>query len=102
MKKIVFKDEEDFHIWQCKILQGLDDFGKQSVSVMAFPIEYPCLMVWDILEEQCIDIDIRHVNQTKDVLDYKYIYIGDFPVKKIKQGTYVYQIFQTSDGCADC
>ncbi len=97
MKSIVFKDKEDFHAWQCKTVRGLDTHAQESIDTMEFPAEYPCVMVWDI-HEIC-DIDSRHPNELMDVLYYKYVYLDHFPVKRIKQGLYVYQVFQTSDCC---
>jgi hypothetical protein len=101
MKLASLKDQEDFHAWQLKNSRGVDERCQQAISIMAFPIEYPCVIVWDIREEQNFDVDVRHPNAITDVLRYKYVYIGNFPMKRLKKGTYVYQVFQTSDGCAD-
>jgi len=95
MKLAVFNDKEDFHAWQHRNSRGVDSQCQQSISVMAFPIEYPCVMVWSI-HEVC-DIDSPHPYEPMDILHYKYVYLSDFPVKKIKKGVYLYQIFQTSD-----
>jgi hypothetical protein len=94
MKKIVLKDLEAFHIWQARIGRGVDDKGQISVSTMAQPAEYPVIVIWSFHEE--LDLESA-INVSYDRFDYKFIYIGDFPMKHLKQGTYVYQVFQTSD-----
>ena len=95
MKKIVLKAIEHFHAWQAKAIQGVDDKGQMAVSTMELPKEFPVILVWAFTEQ--IDWETSIPNQTGDVFNYKYVYIEDFPVRNIKHGTYVYQIFQTSD-----
>ena len=97
MKKILLKDLEHFHAWQAKTIKKIDNDAQVDVSVMPQPAEYPVILVWDFHED--FDVDSRHPNQPKDVFSYKYIYLGDFPMKCIKRGTYVYQVFQTNDVC---
>jgi hypothetical protein len=96
MKKIVLRDLEAFNIWQARISQGVDDKGQISVSTMAQPAEYPVLIVWSFHEEPDIE---SAINVSFDKFEYKFVYIGDFPIKCLKRGTYVYQVFQTSDVC---
>jgi len=95
MKKITLKDKESFHAWQARAVQGVDDKGQMAVSTMGEPATFPVILVWGFTEQ--IDLSTTIPNQTTDVFDYKYIYISDFPVRNIKYGTYVYQIFQTND-----
>jgi hypothetical protein len=93
MKKILLSSRENFHVWQAKAIQGVDDKGQMAVSTMAMPAEYPVLLVWSFHEE--VDMDTSCMRALSDVLEYKYIYITDFPVKATKKGTYLYQIYQT-------
>ena len=97
MKKIVPKDLEHFHAWQAHIIRRIDDKGQMAVSTMEFPKEYPVMLVWTFYE----NVDFESSDALSDVFEYKYVYVGDFPVKSIKKGTYVYQIFQTSDDCCE-
>lgn len=95
------KNAEDFHDWQLKHSQGVDKYCQRAISIMAFPLEYPCVMIWDIHKESDFDSDSHRPYMVIDVLHYKYVYIGHFPTKRLKHGTYVYQVFQTSDGGAN-
>ena len=95
MKKIVLKDREQFHAWQARAVQGVDDKGQMAVSTMSLPSAYPVMLVWGFTEQ--VDLDTAIPNQTTDVFDYKYVYISDFPLRNIKHGTYVYQVFQMSE-----
>lgn len=99
MKLAQFKDKEEFHAWQLRSSRGVDDRCQQAISVMAFPVEYPCAMVWDIREEYDENAT-SFPNNLSDVLHYRYVYLGHFPTKRLKKGMYVYQVFQTGD-CAD-
>jgi hypothetical protein len=94
MKKIVLRDFEAFYFWQVKISRGVDDKGQLCVSTMDHPVEYPVLIVWSFHEEPDRE---SAINVSFDKFEYKFVYIGDFPIKRIKKGTYVYQVFQTSD-----
>lgn len=95
MKKVLLKDLNQFKEWQKIAIRGVDDHAKLTIVVMAPPFEYPVVLIWSIIEQQVDDGDGNHA--LNDKFDYKYIYVGDFPVKSIKHGTYVYQIFQTGD-----
>jgi len=95
MKKIILTSVEQFHSWQARAIQGVDDKGQMAVSTMSLPLQYPVILIWAFTEQ--IDLDTTLHCQTADIFDYKYIYIMDFPVKHLKRGTYVYQIFQTSN-----
>lgn len=98
MRKILLKNLAEFREWQRLAIKGIDDMAQRQVSLMAPPFEYPTILVWSFKEE--LDNEARFPNEFVDKLEHKYIYIGDFPVRHLKRGTYAYQIFQTSD-CAD-
>lgn len=100
MKKQLFKSHEEFRAWQAKNARGVDEHCMQDINDMYEPSQYPCVMVWSIQEEYDSDIDARYPNALIDVLHFKYIYISHFPVKRIKRGLYVYQVFETSN-CRD-
>ena len=98
MRKVLLKDLAEFRQWQYSAVKGVDDAGQQAVSLMAPPVQYPVILVWSFTEQQDTNCEYgRFPNAFIDKFDHKYIYIGEFPVKHLKQGTYAYQIFQTSD-----
>ena len=99
MKKVVIRDIESFHAWQARTVKSVDDKCQMAISTIPYPREYPIVLVWNIREES--DIESTFPNALTDIFEYKYIYIGDFPVRCIKKGIYIYQVFQTNDDISE-
>lgn len=96
MKKIVLKDLQHFRDWQTEVSRNIGDSGQRAVSDMEPPAEYPVILIWSI--DEMMDFESQTF-EYYDRLQFQYVYVGDFPVKQIKRGRYVYQIFETSDVC---
>ncbi len=95
MKKLLIKDLYSFRTWQHEVSRNIDSEGQRTVSSMADPTHFPVVLMW--LISDFIDFNSKNLDPT-DQLEYKYIYIEDFPVKELKRGMYVYQVVRTSEG----
>lgn len=96
MKKILLKDILEFRSWQSKACSTIGECGQKALLEMEAPTEYPCVLCWSIAELMTFE---SHCFETVDKLQYQYIYLGNFPLKNVKRGTYVYQVFQTDGVC---
>lgn len=96
MKKIVIKSLQNFREWQSEVSKNIGGSGQWAVSNMDLPVEYPVILIWSI--DEMIDFESQSFDYY-DRLQFQYVYIGNFPIRQIKRGRYVYQIFQTSDVC---
>ena len=94
MKKILFKDIASFRSWQFEISKGLSGDEQRAVSTMNCPSHFPVILIFEFI--QTTDCASQTFNLF-DKLEYVYIYIGDFPVKEIKTGSYVYQMVKTNE-----
>lgn len=90
MKKLLLKDISSFRTWQFDTSKGLDSAGQRAVSTVSCPSHFPVLLVFEFT--QTID-----TFDSLDKLEYVYVYIGDFPVKEVKTGIYIYQVVKTNE-----
>lgn len=96
MKKKLIKDILEFRSWQSNTCDLVDEKCQRVITMIQPPNEFPVIICWNIIE--LIDFESCGCGVT-DKFDFTYIYLGNFPVKNVKKGTYVYQVFQTGDVC---
>lgn len=96
MKKKLIRDILEFRSWQSELGKKSCEYAQEAIIKMLPPSEYPVIISWTLnelidFESQCFEPFSK--------LEYIYIYLGNFPVKNIKHGRYVYQVFQSDDVC---
>lgn len=93
LEKALFKDTIEFREWQACLAREVTTSCQKSIFDMPLPSEYPFVVCWRVTEVRDLESESFEFH---DKLEYEYVYLGDFPVKNIKQGYYLYQLFHTN------
>ena len=94
LEKALFRDPVEFREWQACLAREVTISCQKSVFDMPLPTEYPFVVCWRVTEVRDLESESFEM---QDKLQYEYVYLADFPVKNIKRGDYVYQVFHTEN-----
>ena len=92
LEKSLFKEPSEFRDWQACLAREVTPSCQKSIFDMPLPEEYPFVVCWKIAEVRDLESDSFEI---QDKLEFEYIYLKDFPMKDIKKGIYLYQIYHT-------